>query len=127
MSETRNEGFDDFLDALENGDPYYLEGPNGDGWLPPRQVDPATGSQDLTQKSLPTTGQILTFTKTHVAAPEFVDDAPFIVAIVDVGPVKITGQLRDADTDDIEIGQEVELGVEKSTTEDRRLITFSLV
>jgi uncharacterized OB-fold protein len=125
MSDTRNEGFDDFLDAVEAGEPYYLEGPEGDGWLPPRRIDPATGSGELTERPLPETGTVVTHTRTHVASPGFADDAPFVVAIAEFGPVKITGQLRDADPDAVEIGQSVEIGVGRSETADERLVVFT--
>ena len=125
MSDARHAGFDDFLDALEDGEPYYLEGPDGDGYLPPRRIDPATGSQDLTEKSLPETGTVLTYTQTHVASPEFADDAPYVVVVADFGPVSITGQLRDLDASEIDIGQEVEIGIDYSETHDKRIIVFT--
>lgn len=124
MSDARNEGFDDFLDALEEGEPYYLEGPEGDGWLPPRRIDPATGSQELTEEELPETGEIVTHTQTHVAAPTFADDAPFVVAIAEFGPVRITGQVRGMDASDVEIGQEVTIGIDHTETKDERLVVF---
>jgi len=123
----RNEGFDDFLDAVEEGEPYYLKGPEGDGWLPPRRVDPATGSQELTEEPLPDTGEVLTFTRTHVAGPDFADDAPYVVAIVEFGPVRITGQMRNVDPSDVEIGQEVSIGVDHTETEEERLVVFEPV
>lgn len=124
MSEARHEGFDDFLDAVEDGEPYYLEGPEGDGWLPPRRIDPATGSQDLSEEPLPETGEIVTYTQTHVASPTFADDAPFVVAIASFGPVQVTGQLRGIDGDDVEIGQEVTIGIDRTETKDERVIVF---
>ena len=36
----RDAGYDDFLDAVEDGEPYYLAGSDGNGWLPPRIRDP---------------------------------------------------------------------------------------
>lgn len=124
MSDTRNEGFDDFLDAVEDGDPYYLEGPAGDGSLPPRRIDPVTGSRSLTEKSLPETGEIVSHTQTHVASPGFADDAPFVVAVAEFGPVKITGQMRGIDAEDVEIGQTVDIGIDRSETMEERLIVF---
>jgi len=56
MTETRNIGYDDFLDAVEAGEPYYLESPSGNGWLPPLSVDPETGARELTEQPLPDTG-----------------------------------------------------------------------
>jgi uncharacterized OB-fold protein len=124
MSEARDEGYDDFLDAVEEGDPYYLEGSEGDGSLPPRRIDPATGSRELTEQPLPDTGEILTLTQTHVASPDFADDAPFVVAIVDFGPVSVTGQIRGMEPTDVEIGQEVTIGVDRTETTDERVIVF---
>lgn len=124
MSDARNEGFDDFLDAVEDGEPYYLEGPEGDGSLPPRRIDPATGSRELTEEPLPATGEIVTHTQTHVASPGFADDAPFVVAVAEFGPVKITGQVRGIDADEVEIGQPVAIGIDRSETNDERLVVF---
>ena len=120
----RDAGYDDWLDAVEDGDPYYLESPSGNGWLPPREVDPETGERDLEEKPLPDTGEILTLTVTNVAGPSFADDAPFVVAIAQFGPVRITGQVRGMDHDDVEIGQDVELSIGENETEGERVIVF---
>lgn len=124
MSDVRNAGFDDFLDGVEAGEPYYLEGPEGDGWLPPRRIDPATGSDELTERPLPGTGTVVTYTQTYVASPAFTDDAPFVVAIAEFGPVRITGQVREIDPDAISAGQSVELAVGRSKTTGDRLVVF---
>jgi uncharacterized OB-fold protein len=120
----RDVGYDDFLDAVEAGEPYYLESPSGNGWLPPRRVDPETGEGDLTEEPLPETGEILTMTVTNVAGPSFADDAPYVVAVAQFGPVRLTGQVRGMDHDDVEIGQAVEIGVGRNETEDERLVVF---
>lgn len=127
MSDARDEGYDDFLDAIEDGEPYYLEGPDGNGALPPKRIDTATGSQELTEEPLPETGEVRTYTQTHVAAPDFVDDAPFVVAVVDFGPVSVTGQIRGMDASDVEIGQEVTIGVGRTETSEDRLVVFEPV
>jgi len=124
MSDVRNNGYDDFLDAVEDGEPYYLESPSENGWLPPAMVDPTTGEGDLTEQPLSDTGEVLTFTTTNVAGPAFSDDAPFVVAVAEFGPVDITGQLRDIDPEDVEIGQEVTLDVGQTETTDERLLIF---
>jgi uncharacterized OB-fold protein len=124
MSDARNAGFDDFLDAVEAGEPYYLEGPEGDGWLPPRRIDPATGSDELTERPLPETGTIVTYTQTHVASPDFTGDAPYVVAVVDFGPVRVTGQVREVDADDVDVGQSVGIAVGRSETIEERLVVF---
>ena len=118
----RDGGFDDFLDALDAGEGYYLAGDDGRGWLPPRAVDPRTGSADLDERPLPETGTIDTYTVIRVPTPRFADEAPFALAVVDLGPVKLTGQVRGIDLDAIDIGDEVSPGVEQ--TENDRLIVF---
>jgi uncharacterized OB-fold protein len=120
----RNAGYDDFLDRLEDGDPYYLESPSGNGWLPPRQIDPETGERDLSEESFPETGEILTYTQTNVAGPSFADDAPYIVAIAEFGPIRLTGQVRGIDLEDLEVGQTVGIDVGESETSGERLVVF---
>ena len=128
MSEdVRDVGYDDFLDAVEAGEPYYLESPSENGWLPPKTVDPETGEQELVEKDLPTTGEVLTYTITNVAGPSFADDTPYVVAVAEFGPVNITGQVRGMDHDDVEIGQEVELSVGRNETADERVVVFEPV
>jgi uncharacterized OB-fold protein len=122
--ESRHAGYDDFLDAVESGEPYYLESPSGNGWLPPRQFDPETGERELVEKDLPETGEILTSTITNVSGPSFADDTPYVVAIAQFGPVRITGQVRGVDHEDVEIGQDVEISVGRNETEDKRLVVF---
>ncbi|MCQ4333684.1 OB-fold domain-containing protein [Natronomonas sp. F2-12] len=124
--ETRDAGYDDFLDALAESEPYYLESPSGNGWLPPRRIDPETGEREFTEEPLPETGEILTSTVTHVAGPSFAADAPFVVAVADFGPVRITGQVRGVDNEDVEIGQTIEIGIGESESGDR-LVVFEPV
>jgi uncharacterized OB-fold protein len=127
MSDVRDSGYDDFLDALEAGEPYYLESPSGNGWLPPREFDPETGEGELTEQPLPETGEVLTTTTVNVAGPSFADDAPYVVAVAQFGPVRVTGQLADAepgDSDEDAIGGEVTIGVERNETEDERVLVF---
>ena len=121
--EVRDSGFDDFLDAVEEGEPYYLASPSGDGWLPPREFDPATGERDLTQEEMPDSGEVLTSTAVNVAGPSFADDAPYVVAVAEFGPVRITGMVPGRQ-EELEIGQEVELGVGRTETEDERTVLF---
>jgi uncharacterized OB-fold protein len=120
----RDAGYDDFLDAVEAGEPYYLESPSGNGWLPPREVDPQTGERELVEKDLSETGEVLTYTITNVAGPSFAEDTPYVVAIAEFGPVNITGQIRGMDHDDVEVGQEVSLRVGRNETADERVVVF---
>lgn len=119
----RDAGFDEFLDALAEGDGYYVECANGHGSLPPRRVCPECGSADLDETPLPDSGEVATYTKVHVPAPSFADDAPYVTAVVDFGPVRLTGQVL-ADVEDVEIGLDVEPGVGETETRGERLVVF---
>ncbi len=119
----RDAGFDEFLDALAEGDGYYVECANGHGSLPPRRVCPECGSADLDETPLPDSGEVATYTKVHVPAPSFADDAPYVTAVVDFGPVRLTGQVL-ADVEDVEIGLDVEPGVGETETRGERLVLF---
>ena len=121
---TRDAGFDDFLDAVADGEPYYLEADSGEAHLPPRPYDPATGEAGLTEQPLPEPGEILTHTTTHIPAPQFEADAPYVTAIAAFGPVSVTGQVRGIDNEDVEIGQAVTLGVDRSETRDERVLVL---
>ncbi|SEV99531.1 Zn-ribbon domain-containing OB-fold protein [Natrinema salifodinae] len=117
-------GFDEWLDAAEDGDAYYLECPNEHGSLPPRRVCPDCGSTELDEIALPDTGEVRTFTITHVPTPAFEEDAPYATAIVDFGPVRVTGQIVGVDPDAVETGLTVEPEIAVSETTDERVIGF---
>ena len=121
---TRDAGYDDFLDAVADGEPYYLETDDGETHLPPMPYDPATGEAGLTEQSLPEPGEILTHTTTHIAAPQFEADAPYVTAVAAFGPVSVTGQVRGIEHEDVEIGQAVTLGVDRSETRDERVLVL---
>ncbi|WP_440769778.1 Zn-ribbon domain-containing OB-fold protein [Natronorubrum sp. DTA28] len=124
-SRTRDAGFDEWLDAAETGEAYYLECANGHGSLPPRRVCPDCGSTDLEETALPEFGEVATFTVTHVPTPAFEEDAPYATAVVDFGPVRITGQIVGVDLEAIENGLEVEPEITVSETTGERVIAFS--
>lgn len=126
MSDTESvgdAGFDEFVDALADGDGYYVECANGHGSLPPRRVCPDCGSTDLADAPLPETGEVATYTKVHVPAPSFADDAPYVTAVVDFGPVRLTGHVL-APVEDVEIGQEVSVAVGETETQADPLLVF---
>ncbi|MFW6457806.1 MAG: Zn-ribbon domain-containing OB-fold protein [Halodesulfurarchaeum sp.] len=122
--EARNAGYDDFLDAIEEGAPYYLACPEGHGSLPPRNVCPECGAADLEETPLPAEGTILAHNVVHVPTPRFREDTPYVTAIVDFGPVAVTGQVRELDHGAVENGAEVELTTDRSETEGDRLVAF---
>ncbi|ODR80476.1 nucleic acid-binding protein [Haladaptatus sp. W1] len=122
MSENEhgNSGYDEWLDAIDEGDAYYLECPNGHGSLPPRRICPECGETNLEDTPLPETGDIDTYTVIHVATPSFADDAPYTTAIADFGPVRVTAMAPD----DVEVGESVSLTVGESKTNGDRLLQF---
>jgi uncharacterized OB-fold protein len=116
-------GYDEWADALAE-DSFYIECSNGHGSLPPRRVCPECGDDDLREASLPLVGEIVTFSEVHVASPDFTDDAPYVTAIADFGPVRLTGVVRDIDNDAVEIGREVEADVTENRSTGKRLVVF---
>lgn len=121
-----NAGFDDWLDAVEEGEPYYLECDDGHGSLPPRRVCPECGSTALSEESLPEAGELETFTVTHVPTPSFEDDAPYATAIASFGPVRLTGQVAGIDPEEIEAGLSVTPDVDVSETTGDRVLRFRI-
>lgn len=123
----RDEGYDDFLDAVAEGEGYYLKCSNGHGSLPPRRACPHCGSTDLSDVALPDTGEVETHTTIHVATPEFAEDTPYVTAVVDFGGVRLTGILRDEEGEegkDLAVGAVVSPAVGESETTGERVLLF---
>lgn len=116
--------YDEWLDAIETGEAFYLESPAGHGSLPPRRVCPHSGSTKLSRRPLPETGTIETYTVVHVAAEKFSEDTPYVSAVVDFGPVELTGVLRGVDPTAVAVGDEVTVTVETRETTDDQLVVF---
>jgi uncharacterized OB-fold protein len=120
----RDGAYDDLLDAVEDGEGYYLECDEGHGWLPPRRVCPDCGSRELTETPLPDSGEIETFTVIEIGAPDFAEDTPYVTALADFGPVRITGMLNDVDSETVETGDVVGLTVGERVTTGDRMLSF---
>lgn len=116
--------YDEWLAALGTGEGFYLACENGHGSLPPRRVCPHCGSEDLTDEPLPETGTVDSFTVMHVAAPKFVDDVPYVTAVVDFGPVRLTGVLTDVTPDDVAVGDSVVADVSITETAGDDVVVF---
>lgn len=121
-SDQTNEGFDEWIEAIADGEAYAFECSNGHGSLPPRRRCPECGDADLERRDLPDSGTVDTLTTIHVATPEFADDAPYTVAIADFGLVRLTGQLRGVE--EPEQGMRVGAGVEERETTGDALLVF---
>lgn len=125
MSESvPDEGFDEWLDAIADGEGYFLECEHGHGSLPPRRVCPQCGSREIAETPLPDSGEVSTFTIITVATPQFEDDAPYVTAIADFGPVSITGQIRGVDHDEVDTGLVVGIDTDRTVTNRDRLVVF---
>jgi len=119
-----NEGYDEFVTAVEEGVPYYLECANGHGQLPPRAICPDCGSREFVEEPLPESGEIATYTITGVASPNFAEDTPYVAAVADFGPVRLTGQVRGVDHDEVAVGDVVGIDVGESETTGDRVLVF---
>jgi uncharacterized OB-fold protein len=117
-------GYDEWLTAVGDGDGYYLVCENDHGSLPPRRVCPHCGSLDLAEEPLPETGEVETFTVTHVATPNFTEDTPYAVCIARFDDVRITGQMRALDVEDVEVGLPVEVDAARTETTGDDLVVF---
>jgi len=124
MSDAAPDGeYDEWLDAVADGEGYYIECANGHGWLPPRRVCPDCGSRELSDEPLPDSGEVQTFSNITVPTPQFEEDAPYLTAIVDFGAVSVTGIVRDVDPEDLKIGTVVGIDVgERVTTGDPAVV-----
>ncbi|AEN07201.1 Zn-ribbon domain-containing OB-fold protein [Halolamina sp.] len=124
--DVQNAGYDEWLHALAGDDGYYLECENGHGSLPPRRVCPDCATPELSEKPLDATGTVETVTTVHVPTPAFADDAPYSTAIVDFGPVRLTGIIVDSEPGAVEIGDSVEPDLGASETTSDELLVFRL-
>ncbi|SFC45035.1 hypothetical protein SAMN05444422_108199 [Halobiforma haloterrestris] len=98
-------GYDEWLDALADGDGFYLRNGGDEATVPP-----APGRGGLEREPLPARGTVEAVSTIHVPHPEFGDDAPYAIAVASFGPVRLTGQVRGVDPEaaDLERGLEVE-------------------
>lgn len=123
VERVRDGGYDEFLDALADGEGYYCECPNGHGSLPPRRVCPECGERTLHREPLPDQGTVVTYTIVQVPTPQFEDDAPYATVIATFGPVRLTGIVRDVTSvADLDVDATVKPGVAETVDGTRRLI-----
>ncbi|WP_435100034.1 Zn-ribbon domain-containing OB-fold protein [Halorubrum sp. N11] len=121
-----NGAYDEWLDALADGEGYALVCPDGHGSLPPRRVCPECGSTSLSEAPLAETGSVETYSVVHVAGPRFTDDTPYVNVVADFGPVRLTGVLRGIEPapDAVAVGDRVAVGVEERATDGDPLVVF---
>jgi uncharacterized OB-fold protein len=82
--------------------------------FPPRLVCPSCGSREFDQTRINQKGTVETFTVIRIAPSGFTNEAPYPVAIVNLGDdVRILCQVADCDPEDLKIGMPVRLEFRK--------------
>jgi uncharacterized OB-fold protein len=85
--------------------------------LPPRPMCPKCFSKDLTWKENPKRGKLLTYTVIHVSPQQFQSLTPYAVGIVELeNGAHLVGIIKDAAIDQIEIGMNLIVDFEDTTT-----------
>lgn len=80
--------------------------------FPPRIVCPECLGDDLEYVSLPDRGELFAFSEVRAGAPlGMADDVPFTIAIVDLGEVRLSARIDGASSEELEIGDPVELRI----------------
>jgi uncharacterized OB-fold protein len=84
----------------------------GELHFPPRIVCPECRSEDLEYVDLPHEGELFAFSTVRAGAPMGMEEeVPFVTGIVDLGPVKLSARIDDAEYDDLAIGDPVEMKI----------------
>jgi uncharacterized protein len=97
--------------------------------FPPRIVCPECTSDDLEYVDLPHEGELFVFSEVRGGLPLGLreHDVPYVVAVVDLGPVTLSGRVDDASYSDLEIGDPVSLKIveiDGPTNEERVFYRF---
>ena len=83
----------------------------GAHFFPPRDRCPRCIAP-TEEVELPREGTVLTFSEVHVSNGRF--KPPYVVAIVELGPVRVPGIVVNATFDDMNVGDRVEVIVERN-------------
>lgn len=99
---------------------------------PPRIVCPECMGDDLAYVDLPHTGEVFTFSEVRGGLPIGLaeHETPYVLGVVDLGPVRLSARIDDVAYADLEIGDEVELvivEIDGPTDEDRVFYRFEPV
>lgn len=81
--------------------------------FPPRIVCPNCMSDDVAYVELPHEGRLHVFSTVGGGLPLGLSehDTPYVVGVVDLGPVKLSARIDNAEYDDLEIGDPVTLKI----------------
>ena len=81
----------------------------GKVYFPPRLIC-GCGARDFETVQLNDQGTLLTYTVIRVAPSQFVDEAPYVVGVIELNDgVRLTAQVVDCDIDRLDIGQKVQV------------------
>jgi uncharacterized protein len=97
--------------------------------FPPRIVCPECTGDDLEYIDLPHEGELFAFSEVRGGLPMGLSehDVPYVVGVIDLGSVKLSGQVDNAAYSDLEIGDPVALKIveiEGPTDEERVFYRF---
>ena len=77
--------------------------------IPPFSICPKCRSTDIQKVISPSTGKVLTFTVVWTPPQEFKDQAPYVLAIVELdNGARLTGQITDCDYESVKSGMKIE-------------------
>lgn len=81
--------------------------------FPPRIICPECTSDDLEYVNLPNEGELFAFSEVRGGLPLGLREhnVPYVVAVVDLGSVKLSGRVDDTSYGDLEIGDPVSLKI----------------
>lgn len=86
--------------------------------FPPRQICPECKNRSFEDYTLKNTGKVITFTIIDVGSPQFSNQVPYCVAIVELDDgARITTQIADFEKDKLKIGSKVKLEFRKIQTD----------
>lgn len=103
----------EFYDHLRDGDLTTTQCDDcGAIHFPPRVICPECMGDDVSYVGLPEQGELFAFSEVRAGAPlGMEDDVPFVIAIVDLGDVRLSARVDDTSMDELAIGDPVELKV----------------
>ena len=99
---------------------------SGKTYFPKRQIDPVTGDTEQEMVILPDTGKVVTYTVIQIAPPQWGDQSPYALAIVELTDgTRLMAQMTDCDTTKVKIGMEVRIEFRKVQAEaDHGVISY---
>ncbi len=83
-------------------------------FFPPKVACPKCGSRELRALRLPSRGKVITYTIIRVPPRGFSKRKYIIIAVIDLGGVRVLSELVNCDVNSVKEGMEVEATIRKS-------------